>query len=110
MHNKTNPDWITEASGQFLFQYTIKFQQYTDNLSRIHIGQEFLQRLLAELAHNDIIRLPGHDLHTGFEQCGELFGRHVGPDVAPPAGDLETARLYGARVATTTLRFVRGKQ
>ncbi|MGE4447735.1 MAG: flavodoxin family protein [Azospira sp.] len=34
----------------------------------------------------------------------------VGPDVAPPAGDLETARLYGARVATTTLRFVRGKQ
>ena len=34
----------------------------------------------------------------------------VGPDVVPPAGDLETARLYGARVATTTLRFVRGKQ
>ena len=34
----------------------------------------------------------------------------VGPDVAPPAGDLETARLYGARVAATTLRFVRGKQ
>ena len=34
----------------------------------------------------------------------------MGPDVAPPAGDLETARLYGARVAETTLRFVRGKR
>ncbi|GBG04035.1 FMN reductase [Azospira sp. I13] len=34
----------------------------------------------------------------------------VGPDVAPPAGDLETSRLYGARVAETTLRFVRGKR
>lgn len=34
----------------------------------------------------------------------------IGPDVAPPAGDLETARLYGARVAATTLRFVCGKQ
>jgi len=34
----------------------------------------------------------------------------VGADVAPPAGDLETARLYGARVAQTTLRFVRGNR
>lgn len=34
----------------------------------------------------------------------------VGAEVAPPAGDLETARLYGARVAATTLRFVGGKQ
>jgi NAD(P)H dehydrogenase (quinone) len=34
----------------------------------------------------------------------------MGPDVAPPAGDLETSRLYGARVAETTLRFVRGKR
>ena len=33
----------------------------------------------------------------------------VGPDVAPPAGDLETARLYGQRVAEVTRRFVRGK-
>lgn len=32
----------------------------------------------------------------------------MGPDVAPPSGDLETSRLYGARVAETTLRFVRG--
>lgn len=33
----------------------------------------------------------------------------LGADVVPPAGDLETSRLYGARVATTALRFVRGK-
>lgn len=36
-------------------------------------------------------------------------GSDLGADVVPPAGDLETSRLYGARVATTALRFVRGK-
>jgi NAD(P)H dehydrogenase (quinone) len=31
------------------------------------------------------------------------------PDVAPPAGDLETARLYGQRVAEMTQQFVKGR-
>jgi NAD(P)H dehydrogenase (quinone) len=30
-------------------------------------------------------------------------------DVAPPAGDLETARLYGQRVAEMTQQFVKGR-
>jgi NAD(P)H dehydrogenase (quinone) len=29
----------------------------------------------------------------------------AGPDVAPPAGDLETARLFGKRIAEVTKRF-----
>ena len=33
----------------------------------------------------------------------------VGPDVAPPPGDLETARLYGRRVATLALRLAAAK-
>ena len=30
-------------------------------------------------------------------------------DQVPPAGDLETARLYGKRVAEATVRFVKGR-
>ena len=33
----------------------------------------------------------------------------AGPDVAPPAGDLETAKLFGQRIAETTQQFVRGR-
>lgn len=31
------------------------------------------------------------------------------PEVAPPAGDLETARLYGKRIADMTQQFARGQ-
>lgn len=33
----------------------------------------------------------------------------VGPDVAPPAGDLATAHEYGKRVAQVTLQHLRGR-
>ncbi|MEW6562229.1 MAG: flavodoxin family protein [Pseudomonadota bacterium] len=33
----------------------------------------------------------------------------LGPDMVPPAGDLETARLLGARVATLAKQFKAGK-
>lgn len=33
----------------------------------------------------------------------------AGTDVAPPPGDLETARIFGKRVAEVTLQFVRGR-
>jgi NAD(P)H dehydrogenase (quinone) len=33
----------------------------------------------------------------------------VGPDDGPLPGDLETARLFGARVAETALRWIRGR-
>jgi NAD(P)H dehydrogenase (quinone) len=33
----------------------------------------------------------------------------VGADVAPPPGDLETARSYGARVAQMTRQFAKGR-
>lgn len=33
----------------------------------------------------------------------------VKPPTAPGAGDLETARLYGRRVADVTAQFVRGR-
>jgi NAD(P)H dehydrogenase (quinone) len=33
----------------------------------------------------------------------------VGPEAAPPPGDLETARLYGRRVAEITVRMLAGK-
>lgn len=32
----------------------------------------------------------------------------VGADIAPPPGDLETARLFGARVAEVTAQFLKG--
>lgn len=33
----------------------------------------------------------------------------VGADLAPPKGDLDTARFYGQRVAEATLQFLKGK-
>jgi NAD(P)H dehydrogenase (quinone) len=34
---------------------------------------------------------------------------NVKPPEAPPQGDLETAEMYGARVATVTLQYLKGK-
>jgi len=34
----------------------------------------------------------------------------VDPESAPPKGDIETAELYGKRVAEITLQFERGKE
>jgi NAD(P)H dehydrogenase (quinone) len=54
---------------------------------------------------------PGPDAHN---RVGSWIGPmassfKVNPPNAPSTGDLETAEMYGRRVAEVTLRFVRGK-
>lgn len=54
---------------------------------------------------------PGPDAHN---RVGSFIGRmsasfQVNPPGAPGKGDLETAELYGRRVAEITRQFVRGK-
>ena len=55
---------------------------------------------------------PGPDAHN---RVGSYIGPmatsfQVNPPAAPCVGDLETAELYGQRVAEITLQFLRGKQ
>jgi NAD(P)H dehydrogenase (quinone) len=55
---------------------------------------------------------PGPDAHN---RSGSFIGPmassfQVHPPGAPGQGDLETAEIYGRRVAEITLRFVRGKR
>lgn len=64
--------------------------------------------------------LPGNNSSTGssddLNRVGSYLGlmtqsnNDQGPDIAPPASDLETSRLYGKRIAEHALRAVRGKQ
>jgi NAD(P)H dehydrogenase (quinone) len=54
---------------------------------------------------------PGPDAHN---RVGSYIGPmaasfQVAPAGAPSQGDLETAELYGQRVAELTLQFMRGK-
>ncbi|MGY5811625.1 flavodoxin family protein [Rhizobium sp. LEGMi198b] len=42
--------------------------------------------------------------------AGAQANTDEGPETAPPASDLATARYLGRRVALTTLQFVRGRQ
>jgi NAD(P)H dehydrogenase (quinone) len=51
---------------------------------------------------------------TALNRVGSFMGPmsasfQVKPGEAPPAGDIETAELYGERVARITLQFLRGK-
>ncbi len=53
---------------------------------------------------------PGPDVHN---RVGSYIGPmaasfQVDPPDAPPVGDIETAELYGKRVAEITMQFVRG--
>ena len=54
---------------------------------------------------------PGPDAHN---RVGSFMGPMaasfmVDPGSAPPQGDIETAELYGKRVAEITLQFERGR-
>jgi NAD(P)H dehydrogenase (quinone) len=54
---------------------------------------------------------PGPDAHN---RLGSFIGPmsasfQVNPPDAPVKGDLETAELYGRRIAEITLQFVRGR-
>jgi NAD(P)H dehydrogenase (quinone) len=54
---------------------------------------------------------PGPDAHN---RVGSFIGPmsasfQINPPAAPGKGDLETAELYGRRVAEITLQFVRGR-
>jgi len=55
---------------------------------------------------------PGPEAHN---RVGSFIGPmsasfQVDPGSAPPKGDIETAELYGKRVAEITLQFVRGRK
>jgi len=59
----------------------------------------------------DTIEGPGPTVHN---RVGSFMGPmaasfQVKPPGAPPQGDIETAELYGQRVAEITLQFVRGR-
>lgn len=51
---------------------------------------------------------------NAINRMGSSFGlmaqsNNESPDIVPPKGDLETAKLFGKRVADITAQFVRGK-
>ncbi len=55
---------------------------------------------------------PGPDAHN---RLGSFIGPmaasfQVNPPDAPPKGDIETAELYGKRVAEITLHFIKGRE
>ncbi len=59
---------------------------------------------------NKGIHGPGPDMINRLGSAGGLMtqANNDTPDIVPPAGDLETARRFGARVASVTARYMKG--
>ena len=77
----------------------------------IHVGTAMLPAASDPDSMNTL-EGPGPDVHN---RVGSFVGAmatsgQVDAPKAPPSGDIETARLYGERVATVTKQLVRGRQ
>jgi len=67
--------------------------------SMIWVGTGLMPANSSTAQRNDINRL------GAFTGAMSQSDSDLGPDVVPPPGDLETARLYGKRIAEVTARF-----
>jgi len=72
--------------------------------SMIWVGMDVLPANTSKSQRNDLNRI------GSFIGPMAQSDADVGPDVAPPPGDLETARRYGRRVAQITARFTAAKE
>jgi len=79
------------------YMFTLAMQQ-----SMIWVGTGLMPANVKASTRNDVNWL------GGFGGALAQSPADVGPDDGPLPGDLETARLFGARVAETALRFKRG--
>jgi NAD(P)H dehydrogenase (quinone) len=79
------------------YMFTLAMQQ-----SMIWVGTGLMPANVKASTRNDVNWL------GGFGGALAQSPADVGPDEGPLPGDLETARLFGARVAETALRFKRG--
>jgi len=72
--------------------------------SMIWVGMDVLPANTSKSQRNDLNRV------GSFIGPMAQSDADVGPDAAPPPGDLETARRYGRRVAEITLRLLGAKE
>jgi NAD(P)H dehydrogenase (quinone) len=79
--------------------FTLAMQQ-----SMIFVGTGLMPANSSKAQRNDVNRM------GSFSGAMAQSDSDVGADVAPPAGDLETAKLFGARVAETAAQFAKGRR
>ena len=62
-------------------------------------------RVLRALAGTDVPKIEDINRVGSFSGLMTQSNTKSGPDIAPPSGDLETARRFGKRIADITARF-----
>ena len=69
----------------------------------IFVGTGMMPANSSKAQRNDVNRM------GSFAGAMAQSDSDVGADIAPPPGDLETAKLFGARVAEVTAQFLKGR-
>ncbi len=95
----TNSASLNGDKGETLhYFFTLSMQH-----SMIFVGTGLMPANSSKAARNDINRL------GSFAGAMSQSDSDASADMAPPSGDLETAKLFGARVAETAAQFVKGR-
>lgn len=103
--------WKDKVAGGFTNSATINGDKYSTisymftlamQQSMVWVGTGLMPANLKASTRNDVNWL------GGFGGALAQSPADVGPDEGPLPGDLETARLFGARIAQTALRLKRG--
>jgi len=104
--------WKNKIAGGFTNSASLNGDKYNTLMyfvtlamqhSMIWVGTGMLPANSSKAQRNDLNRM-GSSIGPMAQSDSD-----VGADVAPPEGDLATAREYGKRVAETTLQFLRGR-
>jgi NAD(P)H dehydrogenase (quinone) len=105
-------NWKNKIAGGFTNSASLNGDKYATLMSfvtlamqhsMIWVGTGILPANSSKAQRNDLNRM------GSFIGPMAQSDSDVGADVAPPKGDLDTARFYGQRVAETTLQFLKGK-
>lgn len=103
-------DWKDKLAGGFTNSSSLNGDKHSTlayfvTLAMQHgmlwVGTGMLPANSSKAQRNDVNRL------GAFTGAMAQSDSDVGADVAPPAGDLETARLYGERIARTAARLAK---
>ncbi len=95
----TNSASLNGDKGETLHYFFTLAMQH----SMIFVGSGLMPSNSSKAERNDINRM------GSYAGAMAQSDSDVGADVAPPSGDLETAKLFGARVAETATQFAKGR-
>jgi len=104
--------WRNKIAGGFTNSASLNGDKYATLMSfvtlamqhsMIWVGTGMLPANSSQAHRNDINRL------GSFIGAMAQSDSDIGADMAPPEGDLATARQYGKRIAEITLQYVKGR-